>query len=134
MMLVSLEGELKPTSTKKLSDWNIGKCVMSTSSEAGGVIAWESQDQILVARADGNSVTKLGQKNPKHPRVAVSGDRVLVAWTEQTGWNKGGKLVWQLLDRGLNPIEGQSGRASDLPVWDYPAVAALRDGSFLILY
>jgi hypothetical protein len=109
---------------------------MSTFSAAGNVMAWESQNQIMLARADGASPIRFGdaKNNPKHPRIAVAGDFVLVAWTEKTGWNKGGALAWQLLDRDLKPIDGASGTKNDLPAWDYPAVANQPDGSFLILY
>jgi hypothetical protein len=134
--LVALDSTLKPITSRTLSEDNVGKCVMSTFSAAGGVIAWESQNQIMLARTTGGDLARLGnmKNNPKHPRVAVWGDYVLVAWTENTGWNKGGGLAWQLLNRDLKPIDGACGTKNDLPVWDYPAVAAQPDGSFLILY
>jgi hypothetical protein len=125
-----------PTAFVKLSDWRVGKCVMSTAASAGQWIAWESNDRILFASLSvrGN-VHSIGRENPKHPAVAVAPDgRFLIAWTEKTAWNKGGVLAWQVFDSAANPLAGAAGRADDLPTWDYPAAVALPDGRFVIFY
>jgi len=132
MMLLTLGNDGRELQSTTLSAWNVGKCVMSTSSAAGNVIAVESQDHVLVFSDANQPPIQLGKNNPKHPRVAVSKDQVLVAWTEETGWNKGGKMVWQLFNRKLVPL--LSGEGKDLPVWDYPAVATMGDGTFLVFY
>jgi hypothetical protein len=109
---------------------------MSTSDAKGDLLAWESQDHVMISSLDGARRATLGSKNPKHPRLAISptGDRILVTWTENTAWQKGGSVLWQVLDHDLKPLAGLAGTANDLPTWDYPAPFATPDGLFLILY
>ena len=39
----------------------------------------------------------------KHPVLAVDANgQTLLAWTEGTGWQKGGSLAWQLFDRNFS--------------------------------
>jgi hypothetical protein len=120
---------------RKLSEWNAGKCLMSTCDSGGGYIAWESQGTVNVSDLAATKVSGLGTKNPKHPRLAVSRKDILVTWTENTGWHKGGALHWQLLDHNFKlggPAD--SGHVDDLPAWGYPAAFATPGGSFIILY
>jgi hypothetical protein len=122
-----------PPVAKKLDEWRIGACVMSTASSAGEWVAFESKDHITLARDDGAAKGQaLGQNNPKHPALASSGQKLLVAWTEKTAWNKGGTLAWELRDVEGNKID--SARVDNLPAWDYPAAVALPDGRFVIFY
>ena len=125
-----------PPGLRKLSEWRIGTCAMSTAASAGDRLAWESRDRILFATA--GEMTKfqsIGKENPKHPALAVAADGTfLLAWTEKTGWNKGGSLAWQVFDAAGKPVPDTAGRADDLPTWDYPAAAALGDGRFVIFY
>jgi hypothetical protein len=67
----------------------------------------------------------------KHPRLAVGKDgTVLLAWAAGTGWNKGGAVGWQLFVKGapVGPLEVRE----DLPVWSFPAVAAVGDRLVLL--
>jgi len=127
--------------------WRIGQCVMSTSafSRAAGeraLASWETKQQVYFATvgADRSSTVKPtpapGQgRNRKHPSVAANGKgEFIVAWTEETGWEKGGLVAWQVFDRDGQPIAGQSGRVDGLPVWSAPAAFADRAGGFKILY
>jgi hypothetical protein len=119
---------------RKLAAWNVGKCVMSTADAKRDLLTWESQDYIMISNLADTHHARLGAKNPKHPRLAIAGERVLVAWTENTAWEKGGRVHWQLLDKDLKPLSGLAGKADDLPAWDYPAPFATPDGSFVIYY
>ena len=76
------------------------------------------------------------ETNRKHPSVAVDRDgRLLIAWAEDTGWEKGGSVAWQLFDRELRPVPNAAGRADGLPVWSLPAAVALPDGGgFVVIY
>jgi hypothetical protein len=119
---------------RKLATWNVGKCVMSTADAKADLLAWESQDHIMVSNLADTHHARLGAKNPKHPRLAIAGGRVLVTWTENTAWEKGGSVHWQLLDQDLKPLAGLAGKADDLPTWDYPAPFATPSGALVILY
>jgi hypothetical protein len=70
----------------------------------------------------------------RHPSLAVnaSGD-TLFAWTEGTGWNRGGAVAWQVFDRNGRPA-GEPGRAPGLSVWGLVAAAARADGRFVVIY
>lgn len=126
--------------------WKIGICVMSTGGFAptsdGVVAAWETQNQIRVKRLDGtdpstsNIISPPGRSaNRKHPCVAInSSGQFIVAWAEDTGWNKGGSVAWQVFDKQGNPEPTHSGRLEGLPAWDAPAAFAASDGTFRILF
>jgi hypothetical protein len=126
--------------------WKIGQCAMSTSAftKSNGAIlaAWETRQQVYVAtvRGDGVPVNEPapapGQgENRKHPTLATNrAGQTVLAWTEGTGWEKGGSVAWQVYDRDGRPLPGQGGHADGLPVWGVPAAVALSDGSFRVLY
>jgi hypothetical protein len=125
--------------------WKVGQCVMSTASAAssarGSVLAWETTEQIRLARfaPDGSEVAKPAAvpgapKGRKHPSVAMNpAGGFVVAWAEGTGWNRGGAVAWQAFDADGNAIEGGTGRAEGLPAWGLPAVAAVGE-RFVVIY
>lgn len=146
-------GPKAKVSAEEVGPWEIGKCVMSTASlragppGAGGgqpvvVAAWERQEQIEWAKVGPAAagpvrpVVVPGKgDNRKHPSVAVdAGGRVLVAWTEGTGWNKGGSVAWQVFGPDGKPIAGTAGRAAGLPAWGLPAAVVRADGRFVVIY
>jgi hypothetical protein len=57
----------------------------------------------------------------------------LFAWTEGTGWAKGGAVAWRLFDKDGNALS-ESGRADGVPVWSLPTAFAKTDSSFGIVY
>jgi hypothetical protein len=70
----------------------------------------------------------------KHPVVALNGKgELLFAWTEGTGWNRGGALAWQVYDASGRPQE-QGRLPGAVPVWGLAAAAARPDGSFLLVH
>jgi hypothetical protein len=126
--------------------WKVSKCVMSTAAFArtstGDVLAaWEAKDKIRLGRVPAGAgrsmepATAPGEgKNRKHPAVATNRNgAAVVAWTEGTSWGKGGSIAWQLYDAEGQP-QGPVETAKGLPVWGVPAVVALSDGSFRIIY
>lgn len=138
----------KPTA---LQEWRIQACPMSSAgiaareSSFGAVdprLAWETEGQVWLATLssiDGKvskAVAPPGEAGGrKHPRVAVSRKgETLLAWTEGTGWNRGGSLAWQVFDAENKAIEGASGRREGVPAWSFAAVVALPEGGFEILY
>ena len=59
---------------------------------------------------------------------------MLLVWTENMGWEKGGSLAWQVFDKDLRPIAGEKGEIPGVPTWSLVAAFARPDGHFTILY
>jgi hypothetical protein len=122
--------------------WNIGTCPMSsaTISESSGEIlaAGETHGRVFFIRLDPQTWRVSPPVSPetqaKHP-VVIGNARgeVLLAWAENTGWNKGGSIAWQLYDRKGEPISATR-HADGLPVWSLPTAFAEPDGNFTIIY
>jgi len=145
MYLLTSRDHAATFTAAKLDPMNIAKCVMSTTTLApaagGGLLAaWETDDRIFFSPVDPASplrrIAAPVQSRPaKHPVIAANAaGQILLAWTEGTGWQKGGTLAWQIFDAQARPIANASGRAADLPAWSLPAAFAKPDGSFEILY
>jgi len=135
--LLTLDKDLHCTSDRLLSAMQINKCIMSTTSFStdGELCAFEGEHDIQLARISGSDLTSPeSRENPKHPVIATNEQKqVLLAWTENTGWNKPGNLAWQLFTPDLKPI-GEIHRAPHLAVWSIPTTFTRSDYSFVIFY
>jgi hypothetical protein len=90
-----------------------------------GKVIGSKVEQIVGAPGEG--------KGRKHPRLAVNGrGEVLLAWTEGTGWQRGGSLAWQVFDARGKATE--KGSALGVEVWSFGAAAARTDGGFAVIY
>jgi hypothetical protein len=129
----------------KLQDWNIGACPMSTfaltATRSGILAAWETAGQVQFVRIDPDSGTRSAVadapgtvRTRKHPAIAgdASGN-VLLVWTEDMGWSKGGALLWQVFDKDGKPT-ADHGRHDGVPAWSLVAAYARPAGGFTILY
>jgi hypothetical protein len=127
-----------------LQPWKLNACPMSTFALGRDgrdlSAAWETEGQIYYARLNPAARTfssPLAMEGParrKHPSVATNEDGVtLVAWTEGTGWARGGTAAWQAIGRDGKRLAAQS-NAGPVPVWGLVAAAAWSDGSFVILH
>ncbi|MSR31756.1 MAG: hypothetical protein EXR99_09650 [Gemmataceae bacterium] len=70
----------------------------------------------------------------KHPALAAhSNGDTLLTWTEGTGWERGGALVWQVFDAEgkAKPLHGRVDRG--IGIWGLPAAVATPEG-FLIFH
>ena len=124
---------------RKLDTWNINACPMTSMdfAQAGEKVegAWETAGQVYFE--DLTAATKISAPevgpNRKHPRIAIApnGD-TLMAWTEGTGWARGGSLAWQLYDAGGKPL-GEKHTAPGLPAWTFGAVVA-KPAGFIVFY
>ena len=55
-----------------------------------------------------------------------------MAWAEDTGWNKGGSLVWQVFDAN-GRATGDRGRVDGgIPTWSLPTVVPTPDGFVIV--
>jgi hypothetical protein len=129
----------------ELQPWEIGACPMSTASlsEANGriVVSWETEKQVYFAFVDGKRglvgkpIAAPGQgSNRKHPAVAMddSGE-VLLAWTEGTGWKKGGTSDWCVYKDGSAQSSANRRQApAPVPAWGLVTAVASKDRFFVI--
>lgn len=138
--LVSRDGG-KTFSHSIIDRWKISTCPMSSislvKSKNDVIAAWEHDGQVIVAPSVGgkflNSVSPDGPPSQrKHPVLAVNDDQVLVAWTEGTGWQKGGSMKWQILEGGALKPSSEQGRADGVKVWSFVSVASTKDGFVIV--
>jgi hypothetical protein len=109
--------------------WEIG------SEVALGAVDLESGRSLLPVTPDGlGPAGGPGAVKRRLPTLAVNrSGTTLLAWTEGTGWNKGGSVVWQTFDADHRPI-GPASRLTGLPAWSFAAAWAEPDGSFIVVY
>jgi hypothetical protein len=129
-----------------LNRWHVSTCPMSTHALAatsqGFQGAWERQGQIYLAPISledfpiGHPLKARGEAAArKHPTFAAAPGNpgtVLLAWTEGTGWEKGGALAWECLDSQNRQLA--SGRVDGVPVWSYAAAVCDPSGAFTLIY
>jgi hypothetical protein len=124
--------------------WKAMTCPMSsatlTESKSGVLAAWETGNNVFFANVDPKTmqvsrpVAPMAGLKRKHPvAVANANGEILFVWTEGTGWNKGGSVVWQVFNKDGNAT-GEKGRAPGVPVWSLPTAFARPDGSFAIIF
>jgi len=145
MYLLTSTNHGKSFTDHLVAQWELNACPMSTAyiSEIGGndLIAWQTEQQVYfakVARGEQELSARFAApglgRDRKHPAVAGNArGKVLLAWSEGTGWKRGGSIAWQVFDIAGKPTEVR-GTASDLPVWDVVAVYANPSGGFTIIY
>lgn len=145
MYLLVSRNHGKSFQARELQPWNIGACPMSTASlaEANGrvVMSWETEKQVYFAFVDGGSglagrrVAAPGQgSNRKHPAVAIgNAGEVLLAWTEGTGWKKGGISEWCTFKDGSPQLSADTKQAPvPVPAWGFVTAVASKDQFFVI--
>ena len=124
--------------------WKAATCPMSSAalitSQGGTVAAWETADQVYFLTVDPKTqqpsrpIAAPGIGKRKHPVVAANAKgELLLAWTEGTGWQRGGSVAWQMFDATGSPLP-EKGRAPGVPVWGLAAAVAKADGTFVIFY
>ena len=124
--------------------WKVATCVMSsatlTEGKQGVLAAWETTAQVYCAVVNPKTmqvskpIAPPGFAKRKHPVAVANGKgETLFAWTEGTGWAKGGAMAWQLYDKDGNATL-EKGRADGVPVWSLVTAFAKPDGGFVIVY
>ena len=124
--------------------WIVGACPMSSGSLLDGpngvLAAWETNARIRTMVVQPQS-QKPGSATPasmgdraRHPALAINArGETLCAWAEGTGWQKGGRVDWCLLDASGRPV-GEIASHPGLPVWSYPAAWVTGDSRFVIAF
>ncbi len=128
--------------SRPLDPWKLGYCPMSSSSIAQGrqqpLLAWETERQVLWGRQTTSTIGRVAAPGPggarQHPVILQgAGGLILLAWTEGTGWERGGGLAWQVYDAAGRP-QGNPGRAPGVPVWSLLAATADGANGFTLYY
>src|SRR5262249_51919918 len=110
----------------------------------GVFAAWETDGQIYFTnRKPGTaafywevapSVAPGEGRGRKHPALAINArGEMPLAWTEGTGWEKGGALAWQLFNKLGAPTRARGRVERGIPVWGLPTVVAT-DAGFTIIH
>jgi len=128
--------------TRKLHEWNINACPMSSMAfaEANGRVdgAWETAGQVYFENLSGGKAVVPtdapgDERGRKHPRLAMGPNgTTLLIWTEGTGWNRGGSLAWQAYDADGSKL-GDKRSEPGVPAWSFGAVVANGNG-FIVIY
>src|SRR5689334_17309511 len=109
---------------------------MSLVEGPDGVVgAWETDGQIYFEKLGSSSPVAAPGKGEgrKHPGLAFdSAGNMLLAWTEGTGWEKGGALAWRLYDRSGNATGATQRMDAGIAVWGLPTIAGTDNGFTLI--
>ncbi len=142
MNLLTFAKDSQSATVRELGAMNASTCIMSTGAFAGSdkavIAAWEANGQIYWTDVnhsplDAHAVAGRGN-NRKHPSLAInSAGQILLAWTEGTAWNKGGRVASQIFGASGAP-QSEPEHAENLPVWGSPASFARADNSFVIVY
>ena len=145
--LLLSKDEGKTFQSTVLDQWRVPTCPMSSmaldASASGSLTAmWETQGKVRrssisadtaeVSAPQAPSGTGGGRKHPAMADGGKGGRLQLTAWTEGTGWQKGGTVAWELVD--LDAGTKTSGRQDGVPVWGKVAAVAEADGTFTIFY
>ena len=119
-----------------IGPWAVSACPMSSASviATGASLrgAWEAEGAIHTGLLDLDSPALEIHKG-RHPALAVNPrGETLIAWSVGTGWQKGGRVAWTILDTD-GRITTQHGSEAGMPVWG--CAAAFADGAdFVVLY
>lgn len=143
-MLLSSRDKGKSFALRSIDPWDLNACPMSSMSLAedqGNLLAaWETRKQVFWAplAADGSlarsAIVAPNISKSKHPVILANGKgQALFAWTEGTGWDRGGSISWQIYDSSGRTV-GNRGHAEGLPVWSLLSAYARPDGTFVLLH
>ena len=94
-----------------------------SESRSGALLAWETGDNVFFATVNPKTMSVSSPISPgpgakrKHPIAVASREgETLFAWTEGTGWARGGSVAWQVFDKDNRPTT-EKGRADGVPAW-----------------
>jgi len=129
--------------TTALDTWELNQCPLSTTrlgwSGGSAVAVWLSEGRIRWGRPgtpDPVRVVSDAGRKANHPvLVPLEGaDSLVVAWTEGTGWQRGGELAWRTVGMTASSQDSPVQRLPGVPVWGSVAAWRESDGSVTLLY
>lgn len=136
--------------SRLISEWFLAACPVSSANfsqrfpsnhEVQRWLAFEREGEIFFVDVDreeagAHKVTAGKSKvRQKHPSIAVNGSgQRLIVWGEGFGFRNGGDLKMRMFDRSNRPLVTPDTKAMRISNFSVAAVAALADGSFLVLY
>ncbi len=126
-----------------LDRWSLRSCPMSSSSLAWSgenlMAAWETRDEVRLALVDVATGVPVRIDSPsgtgkrKHPSLGLGArGEFLLAWVEDTGWNRGGSVGWQGYDAQGHATD-MRGLREGVPVWGLASAFAV-GGDFGVIY
>lgn len=139
MRLLVSEGRGTSFTARQLDDWQLALCPMSTAAllpaRDGFIGAWETAGAIRFAAFPAPPAEIPGPgAGRKHPALAVNArGELLLAWSERTGFGRGGELAWRCFDAKGKPLLVE-GRTGDFPAHGSAAAVAFPDGRFAVIY
>jgi hypothetical protein len=125
--------------------WELNACPMSTASllpdSTGVSVAWETDGQVSWARygADGDRImgpfAASGSGGARKHPVLAGNDRgeTILAWTDGTGWKRGGTFAWQVYDGDGRPTP-ERGASEGIPTWSTVSVLTDTSGAFILIH
>jgi hypothetical protein len=146
MVLLTSRDRGRTFTGARIDPWLVSTCPMSSEAFSEGrngiAAAWETEGQVkfgklapAAAKISGITGAPGQGPNRKHPVLAFNHrGELLFAWTEGTGWSKGGALAWQLYDPAGKPTAVKGMVSGGIPTWGMAAVVARPDGGFLLIH
>jgi hypothetical protein len=126
----------------KLDTWKLPNCPMSSAALASRngtwLAAWENAGKIRAAPVGAKLRAPWPvsgeSESAKTPAIAMNQrGEILFAWSEGTGWGRGGTAVWRVFNDAGEPLT-EPGRAEGVPAHGWVAAFARADGSFAVVF
>jgi hypothetical protein len=138
--LLLRKDDKSPFTARKLDEWKVSACVMSTASLARGpkglIAAWETQGKVRFSALDAADAHAPpdDEHRCKHPSLALdAAGELVIAWSNDLSWGSASKLSWARYAADGKPLESAF-EVATLPPWSLSSVVALADGRFVVFY
>ena len=141
MRLLTTQAGARGFTIQKMDSWPLDQCPLSTcrlvQASDGPSAVWISKGRVQWASLgspDRSQTLSESGKSANHPVWVPLGrtGSAVVAWTEGTGWQRGGGLAWSTLRSGT--LDPNIQRLPGVPVWGAVAGWAESDSVVTLLY
>ena len=123
--------------------WPVGACPVTTTTfarrDTSPLIAWETEGQVYVAPVDDVGAAVSPDDAPrfrrKNPAIATNqSGETLLAWGDAPGYRAGGTLSWQIFDADGQATSRRESEIDTIASGSGPAVVAMPDDGFVVIY